>query len=116
MDGLCIGERERVPFVRHDLYINEWNSVAKILVKGFIDTKCFPLRLCKAFIIHVLFGEVNNDCFIKSFLNYVTPMELKIVETALWGTLPQIYDDDDFLDISDRFNCKSRVTIMKFMG
>ena len=43
-------------------------------------------------------------------------MESKIVEAALQGTLPQIYDDDDFLDISDRFNCKSRVTIMKFMG
>ena len=70
LDGLCVGERERVPFVRHDLYINEWNSIAKILVKGFMDTKYFPLQLRKAFIIHVLFGEVNNDCFIKSFLNY----------------------------------------------
>ena len=58
-DGLCVGERERVPFVRHDLYINEWNSIAKILVKGFMDTKYFPLQLCKAFIIHVLIGEVN---------------------------------------------------------
>ena len=85
-------------------------------MKGFIDTKYFPLQLRKAFIIHVLFGEVNNDCFIKSFLNYVTPMESKIVEAALRGTPPQIYDDDDFLDILDRFNCKSRVTIMNVYG
>ena len=39
LDGLCVGERERVPFVRHDLYINEWNSIVKILVKCFINTK-----------------------------------------------------------------------------
>ena len=55
-----------------------------------MDTKYFPLQLCKAFITHVLFGEVNNDCFIKSFLNYVTPTESKIVEAALRGTPPQI--------------------------
>ena len=39
LDGICIGERERVPIVHHDLYINEGNSIAKILVKGFMDTK-----------------------------------------------------------------------------
>ena len=71
-----------------------------------MDTKYFPLQLCKAFIIHVLIGEVNNDCFIKFFLNNVTPMKSKIVEAALRGTAPQIYDDDDFLDILDPFNCK----------
>ena len=71
--ALSVGERERVPFVRHDLYINEWNSIAKILVKDFIDTKYFPFQFCKAFIFHDLFGEVNKDCFIKSSLNYVTP-------------------------------------------
>ena len=43
-------------------------------------------------------------------------MESKIVEAALRGTLSQIYDDDDFLDILDRFNCKSRVTIMNVHG
>ena len=43
-------------------------------------------------------------------------MESKIVEAALRGNSPQIYDDDDFLDILDRFNCKSRVTIMNVMG
>ena len=115
-DGLCVGERENVPFVHHDLYINEWNSIAKILVKGFMDAKYFPLHLCKALVIYVLFGEINNNCFIKSFLNYGTPKESKIVEAALRGTPPQIYDDDDFLDILDRFNCKSRVTIMNVYG
>ena len=43
-------------------------------------------------------------------------MESKIVEAALRGTPTQIYDDDDFLDILDRFNCKKRVTIMNVFG
>ena len=43
-------------------------------------------------------------------------MESKIVEAALRGTRPKIYDDDHFLDILGRFNCKSRVTIMNIYG
>ena len=66
-----------------------------------MDTKYFPLQLCKVFNSYVLFGEVNNDCFIKSFLNYVAPMESKFFQAALRGTSPQIYDDNDFLDILD---------------
>ena len=81
-----------------------------------MDTKYFPLQLCKVFNSYVLFGEVNNDCFIKSFLNYVTPMESKNFQAALQGNPPQIYDDYDFLNILDRFNCKSRVTIMNIYG
>lgn len=81
-----------------------------------MDTIYFPWQLCKAFIVHVLFGELNNDCFIKSFLNYVTPMESKIVEIALRGTSPHIYEDDDFLDILGRFDSKSRVFVINLYG
>ena len=43
-------------------------------------------------------------------------MESNIFEDALWGTPPQTYDDDDFLDTLDQFSCKSRVTIMNVYG
>ena len=33
-------------------------------------------------------------------------MKSKIFEAALRETAPQIYDDDDFPDILDPFNCK----------
>ena len=102
--------------MRHDLYMNEWNSIAKILVKGFMDIKYFPLRLCKAFIIHVLFGEVKKWSFYQIFNYVVTPMELKFVKAALRVIPPQIYDNNDFLDILDWFNCKSGVTIMNVYG
>ena len=37
-NSLFIGEKERVPFVRHDLYKREWEAIGKILAKGFIMT------------------------------------------------------------------------------
>ncbi|XP_057293155.1 uncharacterized protein LOC130621818 [Hydractinia symbiolongicarpus] len=116
LDGLCVGHTERVPFVRHDFYLDEWSSIATILVKGYYDTKYFPMQLCKAFIMYCLFGNVQNDNLIQSFLNYLTPMESKIVDDALHGKNNGLFEDEEFLDILDRFNCKSCVTIMNVYG
>ncbi|KXJ21767.1 hypothetical protein AC249_AIPGENE15187 [Exaiptasia diaphana] len=33
--SMTIGERERVPFVRHDHFVDEWKAVGRILVKGY---------------------------------------------------------------------------------
>ena len=42
-----IGERERVPFKRHDHFIKEWEAVGRILVKGYQSVLYFPLLLSK---------------------------------------------------------------------
>ena len=53
--SLTIGERERVPFMRHDHFIKEWEAVGRILVKGYQSVSYFPLFLSKAFICYSLF-------------------------------------------------------------
>lgn len=47
-NSMTIGERERVPFVRHDHFIKEWGAIGRILVKGFRSVSYFPLFLSKA--------------------------------------------------------------------
>ena len=37
-DSYLIGEKERVPLVRHGLYKPDWQAIGKILVKGYIAT------------------------------------------------------------------------------
>lgn len=105
---MCVGHTERVPFVRHDFDLNKWNSIATILVKGYYNTKYFPMQVCKAFIMYCLFGNVQNDNLIQSFLNSLTPMAS--------GKKNCLFEDEEFLDILDRINCKSRVTIMNVYG
>ena len=39
---MTLGERERVPFVRHDYFVQEWEAVGRILVKGFVSVSYFP--------------------------------------------------------------------------
>ena len=116
LDSLCIGSTERVPFVRHDLYFEEWEAIGKILCKGFLDAAYFPIQLSQAFLIYVLFGTVPNDQIIDSFFNYLAPMERTIVESALKGIPATIYDEEDFLDVLDRFNCRTRITPLNVYG
>ena len=36
-DSYFIGEKERVAFVRHDLFKNEWKAISDILMKVYYD-------------------------------------------------------------------------------
>ena len=66
--SMTIDERERVPFVRHDHFIEEWEAIVCILVKGYISVCYFPLFISKAFICFCLFGnEVADAVFFSSF-------------------------------------------------
>ena len=60
--SMTIRERERVPFVRHDHFVEEWQPVGRILVKGFTGVGYFPLFLSKALIRFCLFeNKVPDD-------------------------------------------------------
>ncbi|XP_057309778.1 uncharacterized protein LOC130647812 [Hydractinia symbiolongicarpus] len=74
-DSLFIGEKERVPYVRHDLYKAEWEAIGKIILKGYVDTQYFPILISKAFLEFCLFGEVSNEVLLESFSNYLSEDE-----------------------------------------
>ena len=44
-DSLCVGALERVSFVRHDFYKKEWESIGRILRRGFVEANYFPTIL-----------------------------------------------------------------------
>ena len=51
-----LGERGRVPCLRHDFQSEEWAAVGRIIAKGYLDLKYFPVMLSKAFVISATFG------------------------------------------------------------
>ena len=57
LKGHAVGEKEMVPCIRHELSMQYWQSVGRILVKGYNDLKYFPLPLSKSFVIVAFFGE-----------------------------------------------------------
>ena len=78
--SMTIGERERVPFVRHDHFIEEWEAIGRILVKGYTSVKYYPLFLSQAFICYCLFSD---DLILSSFLKYLAPDEDKLLQPIL---------------------------------
>ena len=106
---MTIGERERVPFVRHDHFVEEWQAVGRMLVKGFTSVGYFPLFLSKALICFCLFeNKVPDDTIMSSFKRYLSPMEEEMIEGILsTGDLPA--DTEEFNDFLERNNCRSVV-------
>lgn len=49
-DSVMLGENERVPYVRHDIYKSEWKAIGTIFVKGFLAEGNIPLYLSKVFV------------------------------------------------------------------
>lgn len=70
---MTIGKRERLPFVRHDNFIKEWEAVGRILMKGYISASYFPMFLSKAFMCYCLFdAEVPDSVLLESFRHNVS--------------------------------------------
>lgn len=49
-DSCTNGEDETVPVIRHDFQVVEWESMARILVKGYKQAHSFPVKLNRAFV------------------------------------------------------------------
>ncbi|XP_068698741.1 uncharacterized protein [Montipora foliosa] len=103
-DSSTLGERERVPTLKHDFQSSEWSAIGRILAKGYLDLGYFPCMLSQAFIVSVLFGEnsVPEQTLLKSFQKYIAKDEEEIVAEALKGNL----DDTELIDVLDRFGCR----------
>ena len=113
-NSMTIGERERVPFVRHDHFIKEWGAIGRILVKGFRSVAYFPLFLSKAFMCYCLFdAEVPEGIVLESFMKYLSPVEEELVSNFL-GKADFADENDEFFDFLERFNCRSQVSPENF--
>ena len=99
---MTIGERERVPFIRHDHFIKEWGGggIGRILVKGYISVSYFPMFLAKGFMSYCLFDtEVPDNILLDSFMKYLSPTEEELVSDCLQRTNAPDENDElfDFL-------------------
>ena len=106
---MTIGARERVPYVRHDHFITEWQSNGRILVKGYKMVFYFPRFFCKAFIAYCLFGDaVPDPLVLNSFKSYLSVDEEKLVENCLANNddLHEL-QSDEVVDFLECFNCRT---------
>ena len=108
-NSMTIGERERVSFVRHDHFVEEWNAIGRILVKGFESGSYFPLFISKAFLNYCVFGnQISDMVFLESFPKYLSKEEEEMIKAVIENnSFPE--DKDEFDDFLERFQCTSFV-------
>ena len=92
---------QRVPFVRHDLYILEWEAIGKILFKGYLDFGYFSIVLSYCFVHYCLYGEVDEEELIKGFLKDLSSDESSVIEEVLKWESEDVYFSDEFSDIME---------------
>ena len=130
----CLGERGRVPFLRHDFQTEEWTAVARIIVRGYLDLGYFPVTLSHAFVISAMFGEkaVCEDILLRSFKQYLAPIDEQLICRALTiyvkdgeednddgkdgDSVDDDGDNDDLIDLLDRFGCRRLPTKDNIQG
>ena len=97
--------------MRHDLFENEWKAISDILMKGYYDVGYFPVMISEAFLVYSIYGEVDEEILVDSFLNCICEDERETVQNVLAiDANESIFESEDFLDILDWFKCKSKVT------
>ena len=108
-DSMTIGAQEQVPYVRHDHFISEWQSIGRIFVKGNKMVSYFPRFLSKAFIAYCLFGDaVPDPLVLNSFKSYLSVDEEKLVENCLANNDdPHELQSDEVVDFLECFNCRT---------
>ena len=104
-----VGADERSPFVRHDLYMSEWEAMGIILMRGYLDFGYFPIFISYCFIHYCFYGEVEENELIDGFLKYLTADECQIIDVALKSDSNKVFSSKEFLDILEQFNCHSLV-------
>ncbi len=111
-NAMTVGERERVPFVRHDHFIDEWEAFARILVKGYETISYFPTFISKAFMSYCLFGrDVPAPTILESFMKYLSPSEEELARDYMArNSFPDnVEDEEEFFDFLERFKCRAVV-------
>ena len=101
-DRCSIGEDQRVPA----LQVMQRQSIARILVKGYLHVKYFPFLISNVFITSMLFGEgsVSEDSLISSFKQYVANDEAQILNDVLASNKNP--DNEDVINFIGRFGCR----------
>ena len=108
-DSHFMGSRERVPSIRHELFEDEWLSIGKILLKGFLDCQYLPLFISQAFLTFCFFGSVEDTMLIESFKNYLCRDEQEVVENLVKCGIENqaIEPDEDTMNFLDNFKCNT---------
>lgn len=108
--SLSIGATEKVPSVRHDYQLEEWEAVGKVLVYGYCEIMYFPVTLSGVFMGSCLFEEstISDSFLLEAFLSYIGKDEAETLRKCTEGELDA--NDDEVLEVLSSYKCYKNPT------
>nr|XP_023665982.1 uncharacterized protein LOC111843010 [Paramormyrops kingsleyae] len=103
----ALGADVKVPFLRHEFQSNEWQAIARVLVKGWEAVKYFPVRLSQPFLEEALYGTTYSSV-LGSFKHYIAKHERDVIEEAMANF--NSADHVSLLHVLDSNDCHQRPT------
>lgn len=105
-----VGDKEKVPCIRHDYQKIEWEAIGRILVYGFKVAEYFPVALSNAFLASCIFGEecITDDYLLTSFRWHITTDERETFDKIRNGDF--VEDDDEVLEFLGNYKTFKRYT------
>jgi len=85
----------------------DYVAIGKIITHQFVQTGTSPVRIAKASIQQMLFGNVSESCLVNSFLRMLQPKESECLGRALAG---QKFDVDKIMGILQDYNPRALPT------
>ena len=103
LKGHAVGENEMVFCIMQDFSLQDWQSVGRILAKGYKDfpSKSFPLLLCKSFVLVAFFGEhvLSGEELLEVFFRYIPFADAIVLKKAINKESLTEEDRNDVIDI-----------------
>ncbi|XP_036445584.1 uncharacterized protein LOC118821195 isoform X1 [Colossoma macropomum] len=97
-----LGSDVKAPFLRHEFQVTEWQAIARVLLKGWIAEKYFPIHLPLPFLEETLYGTIFSSVS-KAFMLYISKHDREVLQHALNNF--ESVDQDSLLDILDSYEC-----------
>ena len=97
-----VGDTAKVPFLRHEYQIHEWQAIGRILVKGWLAVGYFPIRLSLPFLEEALYCK-SFSSIKESFMLYMSKSDRQIIEEALNNF--KSVEQDALIDVLDSHDC-----------
>ena len=106
-DQCTLGRTLRVPSLRHDFGVAEWNSVARILVYGFKTFGYWPVLIAPTFMRHCIAPatDIPNEDLLTDFYSYVSAPDREVFLTAEKDF--SAVDTDELVEALDMHECKT---------
>ena len=97
----CEGSSQFTISVSPAMRPDDYATVGRILTHGFLLCGSFPLQLARASLHQTIFGSVDDDCLLDSFLMLLPQKERETILIGLEGT--KQFPSEAIMDILDDF-------------